>query len=294
MTDTMWNVVLYPALADGLSETQREFLTILSKKIDGLNHDKFQHALSHRVTLEDIQESAAQIPQDERNYLYFLAKQIAAIDGLSEPEKRALIEIQSIIGVEKDDLELKPPVPKETSTAEEPSFEEISSRYCKIAAISSFIPLPLISDAFILVPIQARMVKKISDLYKYPIHAKEFVKMIIERAGPEYASAIAGRMAISLVPVVGWLAAAGITYGVTYAIALITREYIEQRGQISTATIRSLYKKAYREGRHEFESIKAELKRDEAGLLKKFKELSKDNSLIKKIQQRFNHHKNNE
>ena len=145
------------------------------------------------------------------------------------------------------------------------------------------------SETLVLIPIQVRMVEKIAKLYHYPFNAKEFVKMVIRKAGPEYASAIAGRMSASLVPVLGWIAAAAITYGLTYAVAQIAREYVEKDGQISKDDIRTLYKKAYAHGRLEFSFVKEEIKKDRDILLDKLRKLGDHHELLRKLERQFDH-----
>lgn len=291
MSDSFWSVILYPAHADGLSDRQREFLDLSTRSMVDLDSESYERALSRQAAVEKMKTLVQDIPQEQRAFVYLLAKEVAEIDGLTEPEMKALGELQSALGVESTALDLLASVLEdETDLGEEASFHTIASRYCKITAVCSLLPLPFVSDAFVMVPLQIRMVKKIASVYEYPLDAHEFVKMIIDKAGPEYASAVAGRMAISLVPVFGWIACAGITYGLTYAVALVAKEYIERQGEMDTQTIRSLYKDAYHEGKQKFEQVKDEIKRDKEKLIAKLNEVRKENELVKRFEERLRNH----
>jgi|GEM_PF-2313845 len=291
MSDSFWTVILYAAHAGGLSDRQKEFLDLSTRSMVDLDVDSYRQALSQRVSPEEMKKVAKNIPQEQRAFVYLLAKEVAEIDGPSESEQKALSELRSALSIETSDLDLLTSVLEDdVDSGEEGSFHTIASRYCKITAVCSLLPLPFVSDALVMVPLQIRMVKKIAKIYGYPLDAHEFVKMIIDKAGPEYASAVAGRMAISLVPVFGWIACAGITYGLTYAVALVAREYIERQGEMDTQTIRSLYKDAYHEGRQKFEHVKDEIRRDKVKLIEKLNEMRNEDGLVKRFEDRFRNH----
>lgn len=285
MADSIWSIILYPALADHLSEAQNKFLATLRQGMSELDREQLQTALAERIAVDEIERRAAAIPQPQRVHLCMLAKQIAALNACSDLTAAALCELHSALGI----TDAAPPRPDMGMPAVpdilEARFSAIRSRFCRITTACSFIPLPFVSDAFVLVPLQVRMVDRIANLWGYPLPAKEFVKMIVDKAGPEYASAIAGRMAISLVPVLGWLASAAITYGLTYAVAQVARAYIEHEGKLSRQDIQVLYKEAFQHGKREFESVREIIKRDRDKLLARFKELGEHRPLVQKLEQ---------
>lgn len=285
MSDSVWSIILYPALADDLSDVQRKFCTTLHQGMNELDRDQFQTALARRLPRAEMERRTSAIPQSQRQHLYDLARRIATLDGLSEVTATALVELQAALGVNGHAAGRKETTSPPLSEPVEKRFAEIRSRFCRIATACSFIPLPFVSDAFVLVPIQVRMVDRIADLLGYPLQAKVFVRMIADKAGSEYASAIAGRMAISLVPVLGWLASAAITYGLTYAIAQVARAYIAHQGQLSKEDIQVLYKEAFQHGKQEFESVKEIIKKDRDRLLAKLRDLGEDRPLVQKFEQ---------
>lgn len=265
-----WSLILYPSLADGLSETEERFVTAVFADVDRVEgNEVIQKELPGRLSKREMEAFASRVPSYQRSNFYFLAKRIASAGGLSDSERAALEELRSALRVETEvddfefpDRELEPEQDEET-------FEEIARKYAKIAGVVTFLPIPIVSDSFVLIPLQIRMVKRISDNFGYSLDAKHFVKTIINKAGSEYALSIAGRGLVGFIPLVGWAVAGGISFAVTYATALVAKKYIEQDGALDDESLKETFREAYEEGRREFNALKEEIFKGKDKLVEK-------------------------
>lgn len=66
MKEKFLSLILYPALADGLSKKEREELKTFIKGMERVNQDELIDALSQRLSLQEMQELASLVPQEEK------------------------------------------------------------------------------------------------------------------------------------------------------------------------------------------------------------------------------------
>ncbi|MGA1826427.1 MAG: YcjF family protein [bacterium] len=267
MNEKFLSLILYPALADGLTKKEQDELKTLIKGMENINPDELIDAISQRLTLEEVQKLASLVPKEEKARCFSLAKKIAEIEGLSKQEEDALEELREALNIQKGlpDFDIPEIDIEKEEVNEEVTFAYLAKKYSMIAGVIGFLPTPFISDFTILAPLQIYMVKKISDYYEYPVDARELLKMVLGTVGLGYACAVTARGILAFIPLGGWIVAGGIAFAGTYAIAVITQKYIEQKGVLNQETIKTIYKESYEEGKKQFKILKAEIldKKDE-------------------------------
>jgi uncharacterized protein (DUF697 family) len=282
MSEKFLSLVLYPALADGLSKVEKEALKGIVEGMEGVEPAQVIDAISQRISASEMSGLASMVPDDQKYHYYSLAKQIAAVDGLSQPEKIALQELATALKIACDrevfdipehdfDVHLK---------EDEQNFFNIAKKLSMIAGAIGFLPMPFIYDFILITPLQVSMVNKIAKLYNYPLNPKEILKMVSGTVGLGYTCLFVARGLLAFVPIGGWFVAGGIAFAGTYAIAIIAQKYIEQKGDLSEESIKNIYKEAFEEGKKQFKLLKNDIAKEKDNLLgelKKFMQEKKDN-----------------
>jgi uncharacterized protein (DUF697 family) len=269
MTDKFLALILYPALADGLSRDEQEELKKVVEGMEGIEPARMIDALSQRITYSEMLEYANQVPDEYRQYYYSLAKQIALVDGLTTSEKTALKELAEALKIPYESEPFEIPVDKfePELRADEKDFISIARKFSMIAGAIGFLPTPFISDFMIIAPLQVYMVNKIAILYNYPLSGKELIKMVSGTIGLGYTCAVVARGLLAFVPIGGWFLAGGIAFAGTYAIAIIAQKYIEHKGDLSKESIKNIYNEAYEEGKKQFKLMKNDIAKEKDNLL---------------------------
>lgn len=273
MSEKFLALVLYPALADGLTTSEQEVLKGIIEGMAGVEPAQVIDAISQRISAAEMSWLARQVPNDQKYHYYSLAKEIAAIDGLSQPEKIALQELSTALKIACDreifdipehdvDVNLKD---------DEKNFYGIAKKFSMIAGAIGFLPTPFISDFTLIAPLQIYMVEKIAKLYDYPVNGKELIKMMSGTIGLGYTCLLVARGLLAFVPVGGWFVAGGIAFAGTYAIAIIAQKYIEQKGDLSEESIKRIYKEAFEEGKKQFKLLKNDIAKEKDNLLGELK-----------------------
>jgi uncharacterized protein (DUF697 family) len=270
-------LVLYPALADGLSQGEQQTLKEVIEGMEGVEPGAVIEAMSRRFSADEMAELADQVPEDQKNHYYSLAKQIATVEGLSKPEKIALKELAAALKITGDeDLFYIPKYDAEVYLEEdEQNFFDIAKKFSMVAGAIGFLPTPFISDFTVLSGLQIYMVNKIAKLYNYPLNPKELLKMVSGTVGLGYVCLMLARAILAFVPVGGWIVAGGIAFSGTYAIAIIAQKYIEQQGNLSEESVKRIYKEAFEEGKKQFKLLKNDIAREKDSLLAELKGISK-------------------
>jgi uncharacterized protein (DUF697 family) len=277
MSEKFLALVLYPALADGLSQGEQQILKEVIDGMEGVEPAEVIDVMSRRISADDMAKLAEQVPDDQKEHYYSLAKQIATVEGLSKPEKMALKELAAALQVTGDeDLLYIPKYDVEVDLQEdERNFFDIAKKFSMVAGAIGFLPTPFISDFTVLSGLQIYMVNKIARLYHYHLNPKEFLKMVSGTVGLGYVCLMVARGMLAFVPVGGWLVAGGIAFAGTYAIAIIAQKYIEQKGNLSEESIKRIYKEAFDEGKKQFKLLKHDIVKEKDSLLAELKGFSK-------------------
>jgi uncharacterized protein (DUF697 family) len=273
MSDKFLTLVLYPALADGLSRSEQEAFKGIVEGMQGVDPAQVIDAISQRISSSDMSLLANQVPDDQKYYYFALAKQLASVDGLSPAEKVALQELSAALKIACDREVFDIPERKVEAElhADEKDFMSLARKYSMIAGAIGFLPTPFISDFTLITPLQIYMVNKIAKLYDYPLNGHEVIKMVSGTIGIGYTCLLVARGLLSLVPIGGWFVAGGIAFAGTYAIAIIAQKYIEHRGDLSEESIKSIYQEAFAEGKRQFKLLKSDIDREKAYLLEELK-----------------------
>ena len=274
MSEKFLSLVLYPALADGLSKNEQETLKQIIGGMEGVEPAQVIDAISKRISASEMSWLASMVPDDQKYHYYSLAKQIAAVDGLSQPEKTALQELSVALKIACDREVFD--IPEKDSEVhlqeDEQTFFNIAKKFSMIAGAVGFLPTPFISDFTIITPMQIYMVGKIAKLYNYPLNPKELLKMVSGTVGLGYSCLLVARGLLAFVPVGGWFVAGGIAFSGTYAIAIITQKYIENKGDLSEDSVKRIYKEAFEEGKKQFKLLKNDIAKEKDKLLAELKE----------------------
>ena len=277
MSEKFLALVLYPALADGLSQGEQQTLKEVINGMEGVEPAEVIDVMSRRISADEMAELADQVADDQKYHYYSLAKQIATVEGLSKPEKIALKELATALKVTGDeDLFYIPKYDAEVYLKEdEQNFFDIAKKFSMVAGAIGFLPTPFISDFTVLSALQIYMVNKIAKLYNYPLNPKELLKMVSGTVGLGYVCLMLARAMLAFVPVGGWFVAGGIAFAGTYAIAIIAQKYIEQKGKLSEESIKRIYKEAFEEGKKQFKLLKNDIAKEKDSLLAELKGISK-------------------
>jgi uncharacterized protein (DUF697 family) len=261
MNDKFLALILYPALADGLSKDEQAALKKIIAGMEGLDPAQVIDALSQKLTYSEMVAYANQVPEEYQQYYYSLAKQIASVDGLTPAEETALRELAVALKIpyESEAFEIPESEFEPELGADEKDFIAIARKFSMIAGAIGFLPTPFISDFALISPLQVYMVDKIAKLYDYPLNGKEMIKTVAGTVGLGYTCCVIARGLLAFVPIGGWFVAGGIAFAGTYAIAIIAQKYIEHQGNLSKESIKVIYSEAYEEGKKQFKIMKNDI-----------------------------------
>jgi uncharacterized protein (DUF697 family) len=278
MAGKFLSLVLYPALADGLSKNEKEVLKEVVAGMEGVEPGQVIDAISQRISFSEMSRLASQVPNDQKYQYYSMAKQIAAVDVLTQGEKIALQELTTALKIacDREVFDFSEPDADVDLKDDEKNFFGIAKKFSMIAGAIGFLPTPFISDFTLITPMQIYMVNKIAKLYNYPLNPKELLKMVSGTVGLGYSCLLVARGLLAFVPVGGWFVAGGIAFSGTYAIAIIAQKYIENNGDLSEESIRRIYKEAFEEGKKQFKLLKNDIAKEKDNLLAELKNFLKE------------------
>jgi uncharacterized protein (DUF697 family) len=278
MAEKFLSLVLYPALADGLSKNEKEALKEVVAGMEGVEPAQVIDAISQRISFSEMSGLASQVPNDQKYHYYSMAKQVAAVDGLTQAEKIALQELTDALKIacDREVFDIPEPDVEIDLKDDEKTFFGIAKKFSMIAGAIGFLPTPFISDFTLITPMQIYMVNKIAKLYNYPLNPKELLKMVSGTVGLGYSCLLVARGLLAFVPVGGWFVAGGIAFSGTYAIAIIAQKYIENKGDLSEESIKRIYKEAFEEGKKQFKLLKNDIAKEKDNLLGELKKFLKE------------------
>jgi uncharacterized protein (DUF697 family) len=273
MSEKYLSLVLYPALADGLSKGEQEALKGIVEGMEGVEPAQVIDAISQRISASEMSRLAGMVPDDQKYHYYALAKQIATVDPLTQAEKIALQELSIALKIacDREVFDIPQQEGDVNLKEDEQNFFNIAKKFSMIAGAIGFLPTPFISDFTLISPLQIYMVNKIAKLYDYPLNPKELLKMVSGTVGLGYTCLLVARGLLAFVPLGGWFVAGGIAFAGTYAIAIIAQKYFEHKGDLSEESIKHIYKEAFEEGKKQFKLLKNDIAREKNNLLGELK-----------------------
>jgi hypothetical protein len=156
--------------------------------MEGVDPAEVIDAISQRISFSEMSGLASQVPNDQKYQYYSLAKQIAAVDGLTQAEKIALQELTDALKIacDREVSDIPEPDVEIDLKDDEKTFFGIAKKFSMIAGAIGFLPTPFISDFTLITPMQIYMVNKIAKLYNYPLNPKEHLKMVSGTVGLGY------------------------------------------------------------------------------------------------------------
>ncbi len=278
MNKKFLSLVLYPALADALSKGEQEAFKGIIQGIEGLGPDQVTDAISLRISDSEMSRLASLVPDGQKYHYFSLAKQVAAVDGLTQPEKIALQELATALKIacDREVFDIPEHEADVNLKDNEQNFFNIARKFSMIAGGIGFLPIPFISDFTLISPLQIYMVDKIANLYDYPLNPKELLKMTSGTVGLGYTCLLAARGLLAFVPIGGWFVAGGIAFSGTYAIAIIAQKYIEHKGDLSEESLKIIYKDAFEEGKKQFKLLKNDIVKEKDSLLGELKKFMQE------------------
>jgi uncharacterized protein (DUF697 family) len=278
MAEKFLSLVLYPALADGLSKNEKEALKEVVAGMEGVEPAQIIDAISQRISFSEMSGLASQVPNYQKYQYYSMAKQIAAVDGLTQAEKIALQKLTTALKIacDREVFDIPEPDAESELKNDEKNFYAIAKKFSMIAGAIGFLPTPFISDFTLITPMQIYMVNKIAKLYNYTLNPKELLKMVSGTVGLGYSCLLVAKGFLAFVPVGGWFVAGGIAFSGTYAIAIIAQKYIENKGDLSEESVKRIYKEAFEEGKKQFKLLKNDIANEKDNLLTELKKFLKE------------------
>jgi hypothetical protein len=146
--------------------------------MDGVEPTQVNDTIPQSTSASEMCRLASMVPDDQNIITCALAKQIAAINGLSQAEKNALQELsvalkiacdREVFDILEQDSDISERDFDVHLKEEQQGFFNIGKKFSMIAGAIGFLPSPFISDFTIISPLQLFMVDKIAYLYNYPL-----------------------------------------------------------------------------------------------------------------------------
>jgi uncharacterized protein (DUF697 family) len=113
-------------------------------------------------------------------------------------------------------------------------------------------PIPFVDSALI-APVQIAMVQAIGRIHGYRLDRKSVIE-ILSTFGASIVAQNLAMGAAKFVPVLGWAMAISMAYALTWAIGEVSDHYFRSGRGVEPASLRSMFKRVYKEKRAEKEA----------------------------------------
>jgi len=274
MDENILSLLIYPVNNINVTEKQiNKIKEVISKKIKNISFVNINEEFLLQKDLKIIKSISTAIDDKDKQKYFDIARDITSIFYFNDPQLKRLSEIGKLLKIDKENTgfnfdlyninEMKVFV-----------FNSSVRKFSAISAVIGFLPLP-IADFALLAPIQIGMISKISNLYNFKIDPKEFLKMVGGVIGAGLTFKITSKILCSLVPVIGWAINAAVAYAGTYAIAILTKRYIEVNGQLTKESIKEIWEKSFKDGKDEFQVFKEYIFKKKDDLLEEVEKYKK-------------------
>lgn len=266
MNKNLVGVILYPLLSDGMQLAQKKSAFLYLKDY---GEDSIASAMEKRLLPDELKKILDEMGEEEKLNSFKMAKLIGGT-SITLEQIKGYADLGVMMGISSDDtgfdFDLYDP-----DGVMEWEFHRSLTRFSSIAAAVGFIPMPF-PDIFLLSPLQLGLIAKISNLYEYHIDAKELLKLVAGALGSGLIFKLTSMLLNKLIPVIGWVINAGVAYAGTYAIGIVTRQYIEKKGKLTGENIAKIFEDSFTDGKKEFNILKKELLSKKDELMSQFKE----------------------
>jgi uncharacterized protein (DUF697 family) len=273
-------LILYPIQTLSLNSNKREkIFEILNKEFKDLTEDDLLVLLELDFSSQDLKRIADSIEDKNKIKFFKLSKSIIEVTELSKNSIKKLSEVGKALKIDKLDTDFDFNI-YDINEINEFEYKKTLRSFSMVAAAIGFIPFVPVSDFAILSVIHIGMISKIANIYNFKIQPKEFLKMISGALGIGILLKLTTKILNSFIPFIGWVINASVAYAGTYAIGIITKRYIEENGNLTKESIKSIWEKSFKEGKDEFWELKDYIYKKKNELIKeieKYKNKAKTN-----------------
>jgi len=270
-------VILYPITAASLNDKQKDGLTVfIMNEYKELKPEDLTDIFDERMDLDELKKAVSTIKESEGKRIFKIAATIVESMNMCKESLVGLAELGKALNISDKDTGLDLNIYK-MDEINQFEFLKTVRNFAKVSAAIAFIPFVPIADFFILTPIQVGMVAKISQIYDFDLDPKEFLKMVGGTLGAGVVLRTTSKVLCSLVPIFGWVINATVGFAGTYAMGILAKKYIEEKGNLSKESIQKIWESSYDEGKKEFNIFKDYIMNKKEDLLKEFNKYSKEN-----------------
>lgn len=269
-------IILYPITAVKLNEKQKDGLTaFIMNEYKELKVEDLIDIFDERMDLDELKKSSATIKEAEGKRIFKIAATIVESMNMCKETLLSLAELGKVFNVSAKETDIDINIYK---LDEVNQFEYLKTvrNFSKVSAAIAFIPFVPIADFIILTPIQIGMVAKISNIYEFDLDPKEFLKMVGGTIGAGILMRTTSKILYSLVPIIGWAINAAIAFAGTYAIGILAKKYIEEKGNLTKESIQKIWERSYKEGKKEFNIFKEYIMNKKEDLIKEFNKYTEE------------------
>ena len=273
--------LLYPIQSININKNKREkIFEILYTEFKDLTDDNLNDLLELNITSKDVKKIANSIKEKDKLKYFKLSKTITEIVELSKDNIKKLAENGKALKINTNDTGFDFNI-YNINEINNFEYKRTIRNFSIVAAAIGFIPFVPISDFAILSVIHVGMISKIANIYNFEIEPKEFLKMVGGTLGIGFILKLTSKILNSFIPFIGWVINASIAYAGTYAIGIITKRYIEEKGNLSKESIKAIWEKSFKEGKEEFWELKEYIYNKKDEIIKEFEKYKDKSNSIK-------------
>ncbi len=275
MQNEIISLLLYPIQSSKLNDHDIEdVLQILKKEFKNLTKEDMMILFEIKLESKDIKRIVNNIIEKDKLKYFKISKTIVESVELSKEQIERLAEIGKLLKIDTEETDFDYDI-YNLDEINDFEFKKTVRSFSIVAAAIGFIPFIPVSDFVILSVIHIGMISKISNIYKFKLEPKEFLKMISGALGIGFILKYMSKFLNAIIPFLGWVINASIAYAGTYAIGILTKSYIDEKGNLSKESIKSIWEKSYKEGREEFWELKDYIYKKKEELLKELEKFKK-------------------
>ncbi len=270
MNKDVISLLIYPVQSVNINNQNiKKILEILNNEFKNISEDELLVSLKIKLNSVDIKRIVNSI-EDKNKIKYFkIAKSIVESIETSKIIIIRLAELGKAFKINSNDTDFKFDI-YNIEEINDHEYKKTLRNFSVVAAAIGFIPFVPISDFAILSVIHVGMITKIANIYSFKIEPKEFLKMISGALGIGFILKFTTKILNSFIPFIGWVINASVAYAGTYAIGILTKRYIEEKGNLTKESIKLIWEKSFKEGKDEFWELKEYIFKKKDELLKEF------------------------
>ncbi len=278
MSKEMLSLILYPLQSLNLNDEEKvKIKNVLKKEFKNMKNDEFEETLKNKLSVTGMKKIAAEVTDENRLKYFDISRTLVELIEFSKPQLERLSEVGKALKINKEDTGLEFDL-YNLDKINDFEFKKSIKKFSIVAAAIGFIPFVPISDFTILSVLHVGMISKIANIYGFKIEPKQFLKMIAGTLGAGIIFKITSKVLCTLLPFVGWIINASVAFAGTYAVGILAKSYIDENGELTKETIRSIWRKSYEEGKEEFWKLKEYIFEKKEELLKEIEKYRKNSS----------------